>query len=76
MKCGDKCGIIEVKSFVDAYQAALDREQAAKYANSLGLHAVTLAMFMPVEDEMVLEKLSGEITIDAIHVHVVAIGWV
>ncbi len=76
LKCGGKRGIIEVKSFVDAYQATLDRDQAAKYAKSLGMNTVTLAMFVPIEDEAVLEKLSGDTMIDTTHVHVVAIGWV
>lgn len=76
LKCGNQRGIIEVKSFIDAYQATLDRTQAAQYARSLGLAAVTLATFLPVEDESILTKLSGETNIDGVHVSVVAIGWV
>lgn len=76
VKCGEKRGIIEVKSFVDAYQAKIDRAQAARYAKSLGFDTVTLAMFLPVEDETVLEKLSGEETIDGVQLTVVAVGWV
>jgi hypothetical protein len=76
VKCGEKRGIIEVKSFVDAYQAEADRTKAAQYASSLQLDAVTLAMFIPVEDETVLEKLSRQETIDGVRVTVVAIGWV
>ncbi len=76
LKCGEKRGIIEVKSFVDAYQAEKDRPKAALYARSLQLDAVTLAMFIPVEDKTVLEKLSREETIDGVRVTVVAIGWV
>ncbi len=76
LKCEGKRGIIEVKSFVDAYKLKEDREQAADYAKSLGLDTVTMAIFIPVEDDAVLEKLSGDVTINTIHVHVVAIGWV
>jgi hypothetical protein len=75
LKCGKKRGIIEVKSFVDAYQAKTDCIQAARYAKSLGFDSVTLAMFVPIEDETVLEKLSGAEVIDGVHVQVVAIGW-
>ncbi len=34
-----------------------------------------MAVFIPVEDETVLEKLSGDVTLNTVHVHVVAIGW-
>ena len=76
LKCGAKRGIIEVKSFVDAYQAKLDQGQAARYAKSLGFDTVTLVTFVPVEDETVLAKLSGEQMIEGVQVHVAAIGWV
>jgi hypothetical protein len=75
LKCDNKRGVIEVKSFMDAYQLQVDREQAAQYAKSLGLNSVTMAVFIPVEDDSVLEKLSGDATIQTIHGHVVAIGW-
>lgn len=75
LRCGDTLGIIEVKSFVNAYQASLDRQQAARYAQKLGLDAVTLAIFLPLDDETTLEKLSGEHCLDGVRVMVVAIGW-
>ncbi len=75
LKCGDKQGNIEVKSFESAYQAKSDREKAAWYAKSLGLDNVTLAMFAPVGDDAKLEKLSGEEMIDGVRMTVVAIGW-
>ena len=75
LRCGDKRGIIEVKRFVDAYQLKQSRQQAARYAQILDFDSVTIAMFVPVEDETVLEKLSSEITIDGVLVTVVAIGW-
>ncbi len=75
LRCGDKPGIIEIKSFVDAYQIKKDRGKAASYAIQLGLDTVTLAVFIPVEDETVLEKLSGQDVINGVRVSVVAIGW-
>ncbi|MCP4692098.1 MAG: hypothetical protein GY859_28895 [Desulfobacterales bacterium] len=71
----DKQGIIEVKSFVDAYQVETDREKAAAYAKSLGLDRVTLAMFLAVDDDAALEALSGEEMIDGVRVTVVVSGW-
>ncbi len=61
-------GIIEVKSFVDAWQVKSDRKKAAQYANSLALVHVTLAIFTPSSDETVLKKLSGEEIIDGVTV--------
>ena len=76
VKCGSQQGISEVKSFAGLYQNKKDRVQAARYAKSLGVEAVTLAVFIPVEDETILAKLSGENAIDGVLVSVVAIGWV
>jgi hypothetical protein len=74
--CAGQRGIIEVKSFVDQYQAGEDRKQAARYAKRLGFARVTMAVFVPVDDETVLEKLSVTETVDEVTVQVVAIGWV
>ncbi len=68
-------GIIEVKSFVDAWTAKLDREKAAQYAKSLNLAEVTLATFLPAEDEAALEQFSVTENIDGVKVTVAAIGW-
>ena len=76
LRCGKQRGIIEVKSFVNAYQAKTARQQAADYAAQLGLDRVTIAMFTPVDDESVLEKLSGQETLLGVQVTMVAIGWV
>ncbi len=76
LRCDKKRGIIEVKSFTSASRLKKGKQDAAEYAKSLGLDTVTMAIFVPVEDETVLEKLSGDATIDTIQVHVVAIGWV
>lgn len=73
--CAGQRGIIEVKSFVDQYQAGEDRKQAVRYAQRLGFERVTLAVFVPIEEESVLEKLSVSETIHGITVDVVAIGW-
>ncbi|MDM8560966.1 hypothetical protein [Candidatus Parabeggiatoa sp. HSG14] len=75
-RCGNKRGIIEVKSFTTIYQAREDRHQAAEYATNLGFDNVTMAIFIPVEEETVLEKLSEIEMIDGVQVTVVAIGWV
>jgi hypothetical protein len=76
LKCGEKRGIIEVKSFRGLPELKSSKEQAARYAGKLGMRAVSLAVFVPVEDETVLEKLSGETNIDSVKVFVSAIGWV
>ena len=75
LRCGEKQGIIEVKSFVDFSELKRSRKQAAEYARSLGFDEVTIALFVPVTEEDVLEKLSGEYEIDGIKVQVKAIGW-
>jgi len=51
------------------------RKQAAQYAKSLGFEQVTVAMFVPVDDETILEKLSSEEIIEGVQVKLVAIGW-
>jgi len=58
LKCGDKSGLIEVKSFTGALQLKEARMQAAGYARKCGFKAAALALFTPVKDEAVLEKLS------------------
>ena len=73
--CKGQRGIIEVKSFVNQYQADEDRQQAAHYAHRLGFDRVTMAVFVPIDDESVLEKLSVAETIQGVAVTVVAIGW-
>ncbi|MCP4113361.1 MAG: hypothetical protein GY749_48825 [Desulfobacteraceae bacterium] len=76
LRCGEKRGIIEVKSFTNTSEAKDARGQAAKYAEQTGLNAVTVAMFTPVEDESVLAELSWEGDVNGVKVTVVAIGWV
>ncbi|MDM8524613.1 AAA-like domain-containing protein [Desulfococcaceae bacterium HSG8] len=76
LKCGEKRGIIEVKSFRDLSELKASRGQAARYAKKLGLNSVTLAVFVPVEDENILEKLSGQTVTEGVKVTVSAIGWV
>jgi hypothetical protein len=75
IRCNGKKGIIEVKSFVDMSETRKGTEQAAAYARSLNLNSVTLALFVPVDDEAVLSKLSGEHQSNGVTVTVVAIGW-
>jgi len=76
LSCGEKRGIIEVKSFKKLTKVKKARKQAARYARSLGIDSVTIALFAPVDDEDVLEELSGQEEIEGIGVTVVAIGWV
>ena len=76
LKCGEKRGIVEVESFRDLSELETSKNQAGSYAKKLGLNSVTVAVFVPVEDENVLEKLSGETNISGVKVAVSAIGWV
>ncbi len=76
LRCGSQRGIIEVKSFVGRYQIQSDQKQAADYAKSLGIDSVTIALFIPVLEETVLEKLSTVKVVNGVEVNVVAIGWV
>ncbi|MBF0101614.1 MAG: AAA-like domain-containing protein [Desulfobacterales bacterium] len=76
IKCGNKKGIIEVKSFKSQSKMESSRKQAADYAHQLGLDSVTIALFTPVEDEEILNQISGELQIQGVKVMTVAIGWV
>jgi len=75
IRCNGMKGIIGVKSFVDMSETRKGTAQAAAYARSLNLNSVTLALFVPVDDETVLTKLSGEHQSNGVTVTVVAIGW-
>ena len=75
VRCKDTEGIIEVKSFRSPARTKEAVLQAAAYAKSLGLASVTLALFVPVEDEIILNKLSVQNVIDTVSVNMVAIGW-
>jgi hypothetical protein len=68
--------VIEVKSYRSASEVPIARRQAARYARSQKLAAATLAMFVPVSDEEVLRKLSGDEVIDGVRGITVAIGWI
>jgi len=76
IRCGEKRGIIEVKSFVDMSQFKKERKRAAKYAKNMGLSRLTMAVFLPMDDPKVLTSLTGEMVIEGIKVSTVAIGWV
>lgn len=76
LKCGTKKGIIEVKSFTNLSELESAKDQAGGYAATLGMNYVTIALFVPVEDENILEKLSGRTVVDSVKVTVSAIGWV
>lgn len=75
LKCGDKKGLIEIKIFTNAPDFRAGVHRAANYAVQMGLDAVTMALFVPVDDEDVLSRLSGKKTIQGVRVTVVAIEW-
>jgi hypothetical protein len=75
LKCRDKFGIIEIKSFRSHARTQSGLLQAASYARSLNLTSVTIALFVPLDDASVLATLSKEIQCDRVVVTVVAIGW-
>jgi hypothetical protein len=75
IQCQGKQGIIEIKSFTDFSELQQARTQAARYAKQMNLKTVTLAVFVPTEDENVLEKLSSETETEGVKVTVAAIGW-
>jgi len=75
LKCRDKSGIIEIKSFKSHTGTQDAILQAAAYARSLDLTSVTIALFVPLDDASVLASLSKEIQCNGVIVTVVAIGW-
>jgi hypothetical protein len=75
LDCGGKTGIIEVKSFKSLTRTESVKRQAAAYAKSLSLGRVTIALFIPMEHEDALKRLTDETDIDSVKVSVVAIGW-
>ncbi|SLM29477.1 conserved hypothetical protein [Desulfamplus magnetovallimortis] len=76
LRCTDKQAIIEVKSFKDQWELKHSKTQAVSYAKKLGLKATTLALFVPVEDEDTLSKLSSSERVEGLSLHVIAIGWI
>ncbi len=74
LTCGNKKGIIEVKSYSNAYEAGEAVKQAAKYALKTKHQGVTIAMFVPFTDEDVLKQISVKKKIKGVDVTVVAIG--
>ncbi|QTA78063.1 NTP hydrolase p-loop-containing [Desulfonema limicola] len=76
LKCNGKQGIIEVKSFQKQSKLERAKEQAVSYARKLNLKSITIAVFVPVEDEEILQKLSSSQTIEGVKLDVSAISWV
>ncbi|OQY59481.1 MAG: hypothetical protein B6245_06440 [Desulfobacteraceae bacterium 4572_88] len=76
LKCRDKRGIIEIRIFTNASEFKASVHRAANYAVQAGLDTITIALFVPAEDEDVLSKLSGSKTIHGVRVTVVAIEWI
>ncbi|MCI4627034.1 MAG: hypothetical protein L3V56_13895, partial [Candidatus Magnetoovum sp. WYHC-5] len=73
--CGQKTGIIEVKSFSKGSEVEKFTKQAAKYASSLGKDSVTIALFVASQDAKVHEQLYSEHLVGDVKVTVVPIGW-
>ena len=69
-----KKGLIEVKSFVNAYEVKDAIIQAAKYAKKTKHDTISIAMFAPFTDEHVLEQLSVTEIINDVIVNMIAIG--
>ena len=74
MKCGVNRAVIEVKSFTDRAELESSKKQAAGYAKKLNMESVALAVFVPVDDDKVLNELSGRNVVDGVAVFVSAIG--
>lgn len=75
LRCAEGEGIIEVKSFTRASDIKRFKNEAAKYAENLNKGSVTIALFVPTEEEHILEQFSFEEIINNVTVTVVAIGW-
>ncbi len=74
IRCDDKHGIIEVKSFSDLRQIRKAKKRSAEYAAGLGLKTVTVAVFISDAGEDVLSRISSEDMTDGVKVTVRAIG--
>ena len=75
LRCKGKEGIIEVKSYVDQLTFEASLGQAARYAHSMELTNIVMALFVPTRDNEVLSTLSTPHEMEGVRVDVVAIGW-
>jgi hypothetical protein len=75
LRCKGKEGVIEVKSYVDQLTFEASLLQAARYARSLGLPKILMAVFVPTHDPEVLAVLSKSHDLEDVRVDVAAIGW-
>jgi hypothetical protein len=75
MRCENREGVIEVKSYRSPAKTRDGIIQAAVYAGKLGLLSVTLALFVPTDDASILEKISTQTEQNGVVVHTAAIGW-
>src|SRR5262249_46060598 len=64
LRTKEHTAVIEVKSFIDMYELERGHAQAAGYARKLGLAEATMAVFVPVEEEAIPARISGEVTVD------------
>ena len=74
----DRAGLIEVKSFTSQAELAAQKAQAARYAASRGLLEATLALFVPSDDEELIQELSRtdaiQIGAAEVRIHTVAVA--
>ncbi len=68
IQCGEKRGVIEIKSFSNLRQIKLARKQAGGYAARLGMDSVMVVLFLSGASANTLESLSGKETVDAVRV--------
>jgi hypothetical protein len=76
LSADEHTGVIEVKSFVNMYLLQKGHAQTAGYAKKLGLSEATMAVFVPVPEAEIPAGVAGEVVLDGVTVHVVALGWV
>jgi hypothetical protein len=74
IRCGDKHGIIEIKSFLDLRQIQKAKTRSAAYAAGVGLRSVAVLVFLSGATPAALRRISGEEVIDRVKVVVRAIG--
>ena len=74
IQCGNKSGIIEIKSFKDMRQLKLAKHQAVKYANHLSYSSVLLVVFMADVSDEIINTICSQEKMDGINLRVKAIS--
>ncbi len=68
-------GLIEVKIYMDMQTLKASKRQAAEYAVQCGLDSVTIALFVPTDDDTVMKKLSVSERVNGTMVLIFPISW-